>query len=306
MMNQVPGSLLVSFGGHSARIHFDAPQVESAFRTCLRHCPIQADDAPIAEFSISTADSAFSISVDGSVLFSNLNFDFTLQTLLTEVISRLVAVCERGLVIHAAALAQDGNAVILSAQGGSGKSTLAAWLTADGLQYLTDEVIEIPLLSVLSEVEGRFPHDGASTSLTLSRRFFGSANAFPRSVFLKSGSAFVWQKRLPQTDSPNFLRFADDAAWIDPQLLNPAPPAAQSIPRVLVFPRYVPDVPLQFQKLTAGEALFRILQNVTNARNLPRHGLDAATQLAQQITAYSLVYSDLPAASKWIKEMLEG
>ncbi len=276
--------LPVSFGGHTLRVASDSPQILQAFQTHLRHCPAQADSAPIAEFQVNAVETGFNISVDGGVLFPRLNFDFTLQTLLTEVISRLVAVCERGLVIHAAALAQDGNAVILSAQGGSGKSTLAAWLTADGFQYLTDEVIEIPL-------------ESASTSL--------SANTFPRSVFLKSGSAFVWQKRLSQTNSPNFLRFSDDAAWIDPQLFNPMPPAAQSTPRLLVFPRYAADSPLQPQKLTTGETLFRVLQNVTNARNLPRHGLDAATRLAQQVTAYNLVYSNLEQASEWVKEKLK-
>ena len=287
MISNSASGLLVSFGRHTLRVDSDSPQILQAFQIHLRHCPVQADSEPIAEFQVNAIETGFNISVDGGVLFSNLNFDFTLQTLLTEVISRLVAICERGLVIHAAALAWDGNAVILSAQGGSGKSTLAAWLTADGFQYLTDEVIEIPL--------GRQP---STRNLQL--------HTFPRSVFLKSGSAFVWQKRLTQTDSPNFLRFSDDAAWIDPQLLNPMPPAAQANPRLLVFPRYVADTPLQPQKLTTGQTLFRILQNVTNARNLPRHGLDAATGLAQQVTAYNLTYSNLEEASEWVKEKLKG
>lgn len=283
--------LLVSFGGHTLRVGSDSPQILQAFQTHLRHCPAQTDSAPIAEFQVSLVEGAFTISADGAVLFRGLPFDLTLQVLLTEVISRLVAVCERGLVIHAAALALDGNAVILSAQGGSGKSTLAAWLTADGFQYLTDEVIEVPLdLRPFDRLRA-----APSTRL----------HALPRSIFLKSGAAFVWQKRLSQTDSPHFLRFHDDAAWIDPQLFNPMPPAAQAIPRLLVFPTYVPEAPLQSQKLTAGEALFRILQNVTNARNLPRHGLDAAARLAQQIPAYRLTYSNLEEASEWIRSLAQ-
>lgn len=279
-MSDPASSLLVSFGGHTLRVRFDSPQISQVFQTHLRHCPAQADSEPIAEFQVTTAEAGFSISVDDGVLFPYLNFDLTLQALLTEVISRLVAVCERGLVIHAAALAQDGNAVILSAQGGSGKSTLAAWLTADGFQYLTDEVLEIR-----------------------AERSRSAMHTFPRSIFLKQGSAFVWQKRLSQTEPPHFLRFSDDAAWIDPQLFNPTLPASHATPRLLVFPRYVVDSPLQAQKLTTGESLFRIMQNVTNARNLPRHGLDTATQLARQVTAYTLTYSDLPAASEWIRSL---
>jgi hypothetical protein len=296
MMSAASSGLLVSFGGHTLRVVSDSPQILQAFQTHLRHCPAQADSAPIAEFQVTAVEAGFSISADGAVLFPNLNFDLTLQALLTEIISRLVAVCERGLVIHAAALAQDGNAVILSAQGGSGKSTLAAWLTADGFQYLTDEVIEIPLNSQLSTL---------NSQLYNSQLYNFQLHSLPRSIFLKHGSAFVWQKRLPQTDSSHFLRFADDAAWIDPQLFNPMPPAAQAIPRLLVFPRYEADSPLQTQKLTTGETLFRIMQNVTNARNLPRHGLDAATGLAQQIPAYRLTYSNLEEASEWVKEKLK-
>jgi hypothetical protein len=47
------------------------------------------------------------------------------------------------------------------------------------------------------------------------------------------------------------------------------------------------------------------MQNVTNARNLPRHGLNAAARLAQQVTAYTLTYSNLEEASEWIKEKLK-
>jgi hypothetical protein len=284
MMSDTAGSLPVSFGGHSLRIVSDVPQIFQAIRTHLCHCPAQADEPPIVELHVTTgAETKFTISADGSPLFSNFGYDLTLQALMTEAVSRLVSVCERGLVIHAGALAQDGKAVILSAQGGSGKSTLAAWLTADGLQYLTDEVIEIPLDMYGAQV-----------------------NTFPRSIFLKKGSAFVWKQRLNQTETPRFLRFADDAAWIDPQLFQPAPPASISDPRLLVFPRYVPGAVLEAQRLTTAETLFRVMQNVTNARNLPRHGLDAATRLAQRVTAYALTYSDLNPASEWVQKTLQA
>ena len=284
MMSQTNGGLPVSFGGHSLRVVSDNPQIYQAMQTHLCHCPAQTEEPPILELQVTAgADAKFTISVDGSVVYSNLGYDLTLQSLMTEAISRLVSVCERGLVIHAGALAQDGKAVLLSAQSGSGKSTLAAWLTADGLQYLTDEVIEIPLAMNGSQV-----------------------NTFPRSIFLKHGSAFVWQQRLTQPEDPRFLRFADAAAWIDPQLFQPTLPAAQSDPRLLVFPRYVPGAELQAQKLTTAETLFRVMQNVTNARNLPRHGLDGATQLAQRITAYTLTYSDLNIASAWVQKTLQA
>lgn len=282
MMSDSTSRLLVSFGGHTLGVVSDSPQISTAIQTHLRHCPVQEDDL-LVQFNVTaSAESRFTVSADGSDVFSNLGYDFTLQNLMTELISRLVSVCERGLVIHAAALAQNGNAVILSAQGGSGKSTLAAWLAADGLQYLTDEVIEFR-----------------------AERSRSVIHTLPRSIFLKRGSAFVWKNRLPKIDSPRFLRFADDAAWIDPELFNPITPASQATPRLLIFPRYIADAPLQTQKLTTAETLFRILENATNARNLPRHGMDAATALAQRVTAYNLTYSNLEEASEWIRKTIQ-
>jgi hypothetical protein len=281
MMSKFISSLLVSFGGHSLRVSFDASQIANAFQSHLRHCRVDEGTSPSTELRVSTTGTTFRIFAEDRILFSNLNFDLALQALMTETISRLVSVCERGLVLHAAALAQDENAILLSGQGGSGKSTLAAWLTADGLQYLTDEVLEISLDGKLIQT-------------------------FPRSIFLKHGSAFVWQNRLRSTKSTYFLRFADNAAWIDPHLFNPIPPAYHAAPRLLIFPHYIPDAQLQFKKLTTGEALFFILQNVTNARNLPLHGMDAATNLARQVTAYTLTYSDIESASAWIHKTLQA
>lgn len=280
MMSEPSSSLLVSFGGHALEITSASPQIISAMQTHLRHCPVQAQAELLARFKVTEDGGLFSLSADDIVLFSNLPFDFLLQNLLTEFISRLVSVCKRGLVIHAAALAQNGNAVILSAQGGSGKSTLAAQLVADGLTYLTDEVIE-------SQPDGKLIY------------------TFPRSIFLKRGAAFLWKNQPTLIESPRFLRFNDDAAWLDPQLLNPQMmPAAQATPRLIIFPRYEPDAPLQTAGLTQGETLFRLLQNATNARNLPRHGMDAATALAQRVTAYTLTYSNLEEASAFIHESL--
>ena len=281
-MSDAISSLLVSFGGQTLRVLSDSPQISSALRTHLRHCRVDAPRTDvITELSVAAStESTFAISEAGNVLFSGLDYDLTLQLLMTELISRLVTVCERSLVLHAAALAHEGSAVVLCAQSGGGKSSLAAWLTADGFQYMTDEVIEIPLED-------------------------DCVHGFPRSIFLKRGSAFIWHGRLPQADSPRFLRFADNAAWIDPQFLHPNETSSTAAPRILLFPRYVPKAPLQAELLTKAEALFHLLQTLVNARNLPGHGMDAAARLTHQVTSYSLTYSSLEEASKWIRKTLQ-
>jgi len=276
-MSDQASSLLVSFGGHALRVDFDSLQISSTIQTHLRHC--LSDDRRtdlITEFSVSSAvEYKFVISENGTELFPKLDYDMTLQTLMTALISRLVAVCDRGLVLHSAALAWQGNGLLLCGKSSSGKSSLAAWLTAEGFQYLTDEVVEAPF-------EGE------------------NVYGLSRSIFLKTGSAFIWQSRLPDPKASGFLSFQDGSAWIDPDLFHPGGIVDKVKPAVLIFPQYQVDAPLQTQKLTNGEALFRLLQALVNARNLPGYGLDAATRLAQQVKAYSLTYSDIEAATDWI------
>lgn len=281
--NITTNSLLVSFGGHTLKVDSDHPRIADAIRTHLHHCPVDADAMQadlVANFNVTaSSETTFTVSTDGSDLFNNLGYDLALQLLMTELISRLVAACERGLTFHAAALAYQGRGIILSGTSGSGKSSLAAWLTADGFQYLTDEVVEF------------LPEENQICGLT-------------RSIFLKHGSAFIWQNRLPQTDSPRLLRFADNAVWIDPQLFHADAPISIATPRLLIFPHYIADAPLQAERLTKAEALFRLLQNLVNARNLPNHGMDATVRLASQVTAYTVNYSSLESASEWIQQTI--
>ncbi|MCP4142173.1 MAG: hypothetical protein GY755_18165 [Chloroflexi bacterium] len=285
-MNNTTSSLLVSFGGNTLKVHSNSPQVSTAIQNHLKHCHVDGQGTNlITELSVAVSDeSTFTISEAGAVLFSGLNYDLTLQLLMTELISRLVAACDRGLMLHAATLSWQGSGLILSGQSGSGKSSLAAWLTADGFQYLTDEVIEIPLRE--NYVRG-----------------------FPRSIFLKRGSAFIWQNRLPnkeeEGEEERFLIFKDGGVWIDPQLFHPNAVTATAVPRTLIFPHYQENAPLQTQKLTSAEALFHILQTLVNARNLPNHGLDAATRFVKRVAAYSLSYSNPEEASEWIKKTLQ-
>lgn len=281
MISDRTGGLLVSFGRHTLRVDSDSLQISTALQNHLRHC--RADGLGtdlITEFFVKDiGESKFMISENGSVLFPEVEYDFTLQALMTELISRLVAVCDQGMVLHAAALDWQEKGVILCGKSSSGKSSLAAWLTADGFHYLTDEVIEVPL-------DGNIVH------------------GFTRSITLKHGSDFIWKKRLSNIEAQGFLSFADGGAWIDPYLFNHDAVVDKVKPYVLIFPEYQSNTPLQTQKLTSAETLFHLLQALVNARNLPGHGMDAATRLAQRVWAYSLIYSNVEEASTWIREII--
>ncbi|MBI5824237.1 MAG: hypothetical protein HZB18_09440 [Chloroflexi bacterium] len=269
---------LVHFAGNTVRFNSDhagfLAAVDAHFKNCL------GEDGPIiAEYKITTLrDSDFSVSLNGSDLFSKINFDQLLWHLMQDSITQLNGTSTTELVFHAAALAHDDNGLILCGQSGSGKSSLTAWLAANGLQYLTDEVIALP-------VNG------------------GEISGFSRSMILKRGSAFIWQRWLTKTESDGFLQFSDGTAWVAPTLLNASPVRSGVRPRVLIFPRYIAGAEFQTQPLTSAETLFQLLQCLVNARNFPDHGMSATKQLAREVSAFRLNYSDIEIATQWIQKI---
>ena len=268
---------LVHFAGNAVRINSDHPGIVKAVEAHFKHC--SGENGPIiANYEITTINNTdFTVSIDSSDLFPNIHYEQALWILMQDVITRLNGISTTNLVFHAAALAFADSGIILCGQSGSGKSSLAAWLTANGFQYLTDEVISLPT-------------DGEEIS------------GLCRSIVLKRGSSFIWQRWLTNKGTDGFLQFNDDSAWVEPMLFNTDSVRAAVKPRVLIFPRYIPESEFHFEQLTPADALFRLLQCLVNARNFPDHGMSATARLARQVTAFSLTYSNIESASEWIKQ----
>ncbi|MEW6286109.1 MAG: hypothetical protein AB1509_07765 [Chloroflexota bacterium] len=264
----------IHFAGNTIGVTSADPQVCRAIETHFRHC--LGEHAPsIATYKITAVDqTGFSISVNGSDLLSKFSLGQAMHFLMQDGLTRLNGASATHLVFHAAALAHHKQGIILCGKSGSGKSTLAAWLTAAGMQYLTDEVIS---LAVNEE----------------------NISGFCRSIVLKPGSAFVWRNL---TAENSIFHPDDNSAWVSPTLLNPTAPCANVTPRILLFPQYTPGAPLRTQRLTPAEALFRLLQCLVNSRNFPDGGMSAAARLTRQVHAYTLEYSDLETVAQWITQ----
>ncbi|PWH13190.1 MAG: hypothetical protein DDG60_10900 [Anaerolineae bacterium] len=267
----------VQFGGHAVELNARPKAFLDLLTTHLKHC--RAGLQPVvAQFHLTAiSENLFSISENGSVLFSGLEHETACQMLMQAGLAHLNGACVQGAVFHAAAVANSHGAVILCGASGSGKSTLTAWLLANGFQYLSDEVI-------LYEKSGRI-------------------SGFARSLVLKPGAAFVWQTVLSQAEGPEMFRFKDGSVWLEPTLLNPNEICTQAVPRLLLFPRYVAGSPLRVTPLTPAESLFRLLQTLVNARNLPFFGMELAKHLARHVTAYAVEYSDLKSMTAWMQQV---
>ncbi len=267
--------LTIHFGGNS--VHFNGPvDLLIPLETHFTHCLGKTN--PITGYYTITpfGESRFNVSLDGGDLFSNLTREQVLFHLMQDSIPRLNGAAHLGPVIHAAALTHHDRGLILCGESGSGKSTLTAWLAAHGFGYLTDEVICL---------EGE------------------QISGLPRSIVLKRGSAFVWQKWLGNPPAEGFLQFTDGTTWIDPTLFG-ADVCPRATPHTLIFPRYVPNAELHVEPLKPADALFRLMKGLVNARNFPDGGLAAASRLAKRVHAWQLIYSDLESATAWIQETL--
>jgi hypothetical protein len=200
-----------------------------------------------------------------------------LAELLYDLTERLSANCRTHLVFHAAGLARGDSGLIACGESGSGKSTLAAWLTACGFDFLSDE-----LVAVAPDL----------------RRMSGLA----RPISLKPGSAFVWERWLDESLRQSLSRLPDESLLLDPEWLRPGCVCASASPRCVLFPSYVAGAALVVRRLTAAEALFRLMHRLINTASIAGQGFAEATCLAQQLTAYALTYGDVAQAAAWLAD----
>lgn len=269
-------AVCIQFGGNAVRFAAEDPALLAPLEVHLRGCAASESLPLVSEFHL-TAVSRTSVQVveNGSVLFPALERETAWQVLLQEGLARLNAACRLGPVFHAGAVRDARGGVILCGGSGCGKSTLTAYLLTRGFRYLSDEVI-------------------------LWESAQGQIRGFARSLVLKPGAAFLWQghaqgraKRLP---------FADGSAWLEPRTFSAQAICRQTRPRLLLFPQYRTDAPpLRVRPLSPAESLFRLLQNLVNARNLPALGMQAAAELARQVPACAIEYASLEAVHAWIQ-----
>ena len=177
----------------------------------------------------------------------------------------------RYLLLHAASVEKDGQALILTGESGSGKSTLSALLSANGWRFMGDEF-------VLIEPETGLMHP------------------FPRPVSLKSASIAVMEAvlsdsrfgpRLTGTPKGDIRHLRPDAADLT-AMTHPA------TPRLILFPRYgfKPAV----RDVLPGEAFVRLTQASTNYTAMGERGFEALSRLVTTVPAKAIDYPDTAAA----------
>jgi hypothetical protein len=173
--------------------------------------------------------------------------------------------------IHGAAVARDGGAILLPGRSGSGKSTLSASLTARGFDHLSDDMI--PLAAP----------DGA-------------VMRWPIPTSIKAGAWPILAPLFPAlADAPihhsegktvKFLT-ALSRTWHD----TPVPS------RTMIFPTFISGAAGGLRRLTPMESLERLMSdNVWLGRPVPVPRLGAFLRWIERVPAYAVSYSSLDEA----------
>ena len=173
----------------------------------------------------------------------------------------------RYLLLHAASVERDGQALIITGESGAGKSTLSAILAANGWRFMSDEF-------VLLEPET------------------GHLHAFPRPVSLKNASIAMLEALV---SAERFGPRMNGTPKGDVQHLKPGKEALDAMdqvamPRLILFPRFGFSVAVR--DVAPGEVFVRLTQASTNYVVLGERGFAALSHLIKTVPAKAIDYPD--------------
>jgi hypothetical protein len=187
------------------------------------------------------------------------------ETLLWHVGYHLANASTGGLLLHAAALRRERKAFILPGESGAGKSTLTVWLTHNGFEYLTDELVFVPEKS-------------------------RAIRAFRRPLKLKSSARPLVEKYFDFSASDGHILRCEHTDLISVALIG-GQACAEDVPLgVIIFPRYSQGSDFSLTRITKGRAGLSLMKTFLNARSFPDHGLSEITRLLHDVPAYNLQY----------------
>ena len=197
-----------------------------------------------------------------------------------QVVEQLIIDNHTHVILHGGAITLQGKGVMLCGASGSGKSTLTTWLVKEGANYLTDEVIAFPLTS--AEMTG-----------------------FSRPIILKNGSSFVWEKWLSTEQAKQVLHLPVGIHWLAPDVLGATIQQQTVQPEFILFPTFDAQIDLEIRPLTSAQTAFALMQQLVNARNLPRHGIDTVKAISTSAKGFAIRYHDASLVEQWLNEQIK-
>jgi hypothetical protein len=168
----------------------------------------------------------------------------------------------RYLILHAAAVGRDGEALVLPAVMNSGKSTLATLLVQAGYRYLTDEAAAIDLDT-------------------------GDVVAYPKAITLDPGTQALLPHLEPVAEVPSAAKWQVPADRVMPGATDRRLPL-----RHIVFPTWAEDADNTLHPIEAIDAVVAVAANAFNLADHADRLADIAA-LVESCTTHSLRHHGL-------------
>lgn len=273
---------LISFAGSAVAIEYSGSRIATIVDFLYRYVPADSDVPPHVTYRArpGVQPGALTLYRDDTLIYEGDSEAALAELLMGDSCHHLADRSRGGLLFHAAGLAWQGKGLMMPGGIGAGKTTLATWLVAQGLDYLTDELVFVP--------------HGADTIQT-----------FARPLNVKKASRVALQAALPfdlEAHATHILS-TPRADLIPPTLLKPVqlsePPLG-----LIIFPHYLPGGDLTLRPLSKAQAGLALMECLINARNLPGHGFSQVARLAQTAPAYKLSYANFDQIKDRIETLL--
>jgi energy-coupling factor transporter ATP-binding protein EcfA2 len=239
------------------------------------YAPLVVDDRALAphRLSLTATGTGYEVHLDATRLLATPARSIAFQSLLWHANRQAIDRSRGSVLVHAAAAATGGTAIVLTGPMGAGKSTLVAALVRAGLEYLTDEVVAI---------------DPGS----------GLVRPYPKYLSLAGTRA---------ADRAAGLREHLGDGLVAPDDLRPGAAAhGPARPRVVVTPRYEPGATAALEPLRPAAALAALAQHAFHLeRDAPRT-LSVLAGLVEQSACYALVSGDVPSATRLLLDLVDA
>lgn len=217
----------------------------------------------------------FRVSLDGRHLATTITLPRAMQFLLWHINRTTVEVSQAKLLIHAAGVAHQGQAVVMPAGEEAGKTTLAAGLLQHGLDYLSDEIVAIDPETL-------------------------RARGYAKPLSIDPGSWPVLSALKPCL--PADLSSLHKEQWqVPPRAIHDRGPVLSAPIRHIIAPRYVVGAPTSLEPLSRASALRELAENAFNFRGFPR-GLDVLASVVETADCFRLTVGSLEEACALVGE----
>lgn len=271
----------VSFADNSVAINYEEEHHQPLLDYLFADLDNRETTRPLSRMEIRQTDEANKtrLEQDGNKLYSGDCRATLARTLVEKTLYTLVDKDESGLAFHAAAVCSGDTGIVIPGHSGAGKSTLAVWLATRGFNYLTDELVHVPLGT-------------------------NSIEAFTRPINLKQNGRQMLEDEFDIRDPEDRILKNKRLSIVPHRMINPTHRRLKPELAFIVFPRLISEGEHRLEPLSKAQAGLKLVECLVNGRNIPNHGIDEVSRIVRDVPAYMLHYTGFRTLPALLGEIL--